>query len=232
MLLLQVNLHKIEEGVQELNGKMAHENEKLEQFSAVMSEVEGSFNEAKEANAAANKELEAKQEAFKAFERKDLKLREDMKHLGAKKKKTQQKKAKDEEKLKVRCPSFPSAPPLSQLSACSSSVPPARPPTRCVLTPHLICHGSQSTLAEAETLEQEVPELEEKGRSLTERQAEAEAKLEEMQSDIKGEVEQFSQKLQEVGSLSHPPRCCPLLVVKPPWCNGLRDPPSPCIRGP
>ncbi len=98
----QVNLLKIQEGVQELNIKMSHEKKKLAEFSLVMADVEGRFNEAKEINAALLKDLDAKQEAFKAFERKDLKLREDMKHLGAKKKKIQQKKSKDEEKSQVR----------------------------------------------------------------------------------------------------------------------------------
>lgn len=59
------------------------------------------YNQAKQENDQLSKELESKREQFKEFERKDIKLREDMKHLGAKKKKTTTKMSKDEEKMKA-----------------------------------------------------------------------------------------------------------------------------------
>ena len=46
-------------------------------------------------------ELEAASEEFRAFERQDIKFREDLKHLKAKVKKLQEKLARDEAKLQV-----------------------------------------------------------------------------------------------------------------------------------
>ena len=46
-------------------------------------------------------ELEAAGEEFRAFERQDIKFREDLKHLKAKVKKLQEKLARDEAKLQV-----------------------------------------------------------------------------------------------------------------------------------
>lgn len=48
------------------------------------------------------KELEAAHEEFKAYERKDIKLREDIKHLKVKAKKLKDKLQKDESKAQVR----------------------------------------------------------------------------------------------------------------------------------
>eukprot|EP00951_Prasinocladus_malaysianus_P043490 scaffold543753_cov38-Prasinocladus_malaysianus.AAC.1 len=50
---------------------------------------------------------------------------------------------------------------------------------------------------EADELESDVPKLEEESSVLATRLTEAESKLEEMQSDIRGEVEEYSKKLQE-----------------------------------
>ena len=47
------------------------------------------------------KELERANEEFKEFERKDIKYREDLKHLKAKLKKLQEKLAKDSAKMQV-----------------------------------------------------------------------------------------------------------------------------------
>ena len=49
------------------------------------------------------RELEAASEEFRAFERQDIKFREDLKHLKAKVKKLQEKLARDEAKLQVGC---------------------------------------------------------------------------------------------------------------------------------
>ena len=49
------------------------------------------------------KELERANEEFKEFERKDIKYREDLKHLKAKLKKLQDKLAKDSAKMRVCC---------------------------------------------------------------------------------------------------------------------------------
>ncbi len=49
------------------------------------------------------KELDRANEEFKEFERKDIKYREDLKHLKAKLKKLQDKLAKDSAKMQVCC---------------------------------------------------------------------------------------------------------------------------------
>lgn len=48
------------------------------------------------------KELERANEEFKEFERKDIKYREDLKHLKAKLKKLQEKLSKDSAKMQVK----------------------------------------------------------------------------------------------------------------------------------
>lgn len=53
------------------------------------------------------KELDAANERFKEYERKDVKLREDIKHLQAKHKKLRDKLAKDSAKAQARSPAFP-----------------------------------------------------------------------------------------------------------------------------
>lgn len=59
------------------------------------------YNESKEENDTILKGLEDKREQFKKLECKDIKLREDLKHLNSKSSKTQQKMSKDDKKMKV-----------------------------------------------------------------------------------------------------------------------------------
>lgn len=62
------------------------------------------FQAEKEGHSAVQKELDAANERFKEYERKDVKLREDVKHLTAKAKKLRDKLAKDAAKAQARIP--------------------------------------------------------------------------------------------------------------------------------
>lgn len=64
------------------------------------------FQKESKEHKAIQKELDAANERFKEYERKDVKLREDIKHLSAKQKKLLDKLAKDTTKAEVKCRSL------------------------------------------------------------------------------------------------------------------------------
>lgn len=59
------------------------------------------FKEEKREHGAVQRELDAANERFKEYERKDVKLREDAKHLGGKAKKLHEKQARDAARAQV-----------------------------------------------------------------------------------------------------------------------------------
>ena len=74
------------------------------------SHVHCRFQKESKEHKAIQKELDAANERFKEYERKDVKLREDVKHLSAKQKKLLDKLAKDTTKAEVKCQSSYIAP--------------------------------------------------------------------------------------------------------------------------
>lgn len=82
-----------------LDEKLAHEKAKCAEFTAALEVHEGRYNAVVSEHSAIQKELEAATSDFKEFERKDIKYREDLKHMKAKVKKLEDKVAKDSAKL-------------------------------------------------------------------------------------------------------------------------------------
>ena len=64
------------------------------------------FQKESKEHKAIQKELDAANERFKEYERKDVKLREDIKHLSTKQKRLLDKLAKDTTKAEVKCRSL------------------------------------------------------------------------------------------------------------------------------
>jgi len=151
----EVNMEKIGAGIEGLNERMAHEKEKLADYTDALRSLNDKYEEAKSETSKIVKSLELKRDTMKEFEQKDLKLQEDMKHLVAKKKKLTQKQTKDGAKTKT-------------------------------------------LLQEVQSLEQALPGLQESEKTTAAKLVDAETKLEGMHAEIKDEVEQYSQKLQQV----------------------------------
>jgi structural maintenance of chromosome 4 len=93
------NVEKIEGNIKKLEDKLAHEREKFKEYNDILRQHEDQYNAALAEHAAIQKDLESVQEEFKEFERKDIKHREDLKHLKAKIKKLDEKSAKDAGRL-------------------------------------------------------------------------------------------------------------------------------------
>ncbi|CAK0785709.1 hypothetical protein CVIRNUC_008920 [Coccomyxa viridis] len=97
----QKNIDKIQGNLAELEAKLKHEQEKFKSYSANMQDAETRFQKESKEHKAIQKELDAANERFKEYERKDVKLREDIKHLSAKQKKLLDKLAKDTTKAEA-----------------------------------------------------------------------------------------------------------------------------------
>lgn len=105
-MLAQVQTNKAQkavsqtkEKIDELEEKIAEEKEKCKDFAVAMEQEEARYNTAVEEHQKIEQELESATGEFKEFERKDIKYREDMKHLKAKLKKIEDKLLKDAAKL-------------------------------------------------------------------------------------------------------------------------------------
>ncbi|PSC72157.1 structural maintenance of chromosomes 4 [Micractinium conductrix] len=91
----QVNVEKIEGNVGKLEERLAHERQKFAQYDEVLKEHEARYNAVNVEYQGIAGELEKATGDFKEFERKDIKYREDLKHLKAKLKKLEDKSGKD-----------------------------------------------------------------------------------------------------------------------------------------
>jgi structural maintenance of chromosome 4 len=95
----QYNVGKIEANIGTLDEKLSHEKAKCAEFNAALEVHERRYNTVAAEHASIQRELEAATGEFKEFERKDIKYREDLKHLKSKLKKVEDKSAKDAAKL-------------------------------------------------------------------------------------------------------------------------------------
>ncbi|EFN54921.1 hypothetical protein CHLNCDRAFT_134635 [Chlorella variabilis] len=89
------NVDKIESNLARLEEKLAHEKEKFKDYDKALKEHEEKYNVVTGEHQVIAKELEKAHATFKEFERKDIKYREDLKHLKQKLKKVEEKMAKD-----------------------------------------------------------------------------------------------------------------------------------------
>ncbi|KAL0027544.1 hypothetical protein WJX77_009918 [Trebouxia sp. C0004] len=97
----QRNLTKIEGNVGDLDAKLKHEQEKFKTYNKDLKEAEKKFKDMSADHGSVAKELERANEEFKEFERKDIKYREDLKHLKAKLKRLQDRLAKDSARMQA-----------------------------------------------------------------------------------------------------------------------------------
>ncbi|KAK9829009.1 hypothetical protein WJX72_003379 [[Myrmecia] bisecta] len=95
----QRNLDTIERNLTELEAKLKHEQDKFRDYNRDLKTAEERYKGADGERGGIQSRLDACHEEFKAFERKDIKFREDLKHCRAKLKKTQDKLAKDTKKM-------------------------------------------------------------------------------------------------------------------------------------
>ncbi|KAK3270880.1 hypothetical protein CYMTET_20742 [Cymbomonas tetramitiformis] len=84
------NIAKIEGQKDEMRSKLEHERAKLEERNVGLAEVEKAYKVCSKEHEGIQKELEQTTKEFKEFERKDIKSREDLKHLKEKQKKNEQ----------------------------------------------------------------------------------------------------------------------------------------------
>ncbi|BDA46592.1 Structural maintenance of chromosomes protein 4 [Coccomyxa sp. Obi] len=97
----QRNIDKIQSNLVELEAKLKHEQEKFQTYGQDLKDAEKKYETERKEHGKIQKELDAANERFKEYERKDVKLREDIKHLQAKQKKLADKRAKDAAKSQV-----------------------------------------------------------------------------------------------------------------------------------
>eukprot|EP00884_Botryococcus_braunii_P019465 jgi/Botrbrau1/6201/Bobra.0344s0041.1 len=97
----RINLEQINVNIKALEGKLAHEKAKFQDFSKDMKETQKRFEAESVEHTRIQTELERAHEDFKSFERKDIKLREDIKHLKTKGKKLKDKLQKDAAKAEA-----------------------------------------------------------------------------------------------------------------------------------
>ncbi|EIE19557.1 RecF/RecN/SMC protein [Coccomyxa subellipsoidea C-169] len=97
----QRNIDKIASNLVELEAKLKHEQDKFQTYGQDLKDAESKFEAEKKEHGKMQKELDAANERFKEYERKDVKLREDIKHLLAKQKKLADKRSKDSAKAQV-----------------------------------------------------------------------------------------------------------------------------------
>ena len=82
----------------EVDAKLETEREKMGKYEGELKGMEKEYNAASKAHSKIAAELEKAKKDFESFERKDVKFREDMKHLKAKKKKAEDKLAAEAKK--------------------------------------------------------------------------------------------------------------------------------------
>ena len=92
------NVEKIEENIASLEEKLAEEKEKCRAYTENLSKFEAEFNQKNDAFNEIQKELGIATAEFKEFEKKDIKHREDIKHVKVKLRKAQDKADKDNKK--------------------------------------------------------------------------------------------------------------------------------------
>ena len=93
------NVDKIQGNITTLEEKLAHEKAKCAEYNAGLEVFETKYNTVVGEHGAIQKELEAASSEFKEFERKDIKYREDIKHMKTKLKKLEDKSNKDASRL-------------------------------------------------------------------------------------------------------------------------------------
>ncbi|KAI3438320.1 hypothetical protein D9Q98_000754 [Chlorella vulgaris] len=89
------NTDKIASNLSLLAERLDHERQKFQQYDVVLKEHEQKFTAVNGEHSAIAAELEKAHANFREFERKDIKYREDLKHLKAKLKKAEEKLGKD-----------------------------------------------------------------------------------------------------------------------------------------
>lgn len=92
---IQQNIDKVGSNVETLSSKLKEEGEKCAAFTEMLSKYERRYDEENEELGALKASMTAATEEFKAFERKDIKYREDIKHMKTKLAKEQAKAEKD-----------------------------------------------------------------------------------------------------------------------------------------
>lgn len=92
------NVNKLAENIASLEEKLVLEKEKCKEYTQELDAYEKKYSAADDSLAAVKKDLEDATLEFKEFERKDIKYREDIKHLKVKLKKVEDKAAKDMKK--------------------------------------------------------------------------------------------------------------------------------------
>lgn len=95
----KINVDKIQGNISTLEEKLAHEKAKCAEYTADLEVHEAKYNSVSKEYAGIQKELETASSDFKEFERKDIKYREDIKHIKSKLKKLEDKASKDANKL-------------------------------------------------------------------------------------------------------------------------------------
>ena len=93
------NVKQIEENIRTLREKLEAEKSKCAEYTAGLEVHENKYNAVATEHASIQKELETSTGDFKEFERKDIKYREDIKHMKAKLKKLEDKTTKDAVRL-------------------------------------------------------------------------------------------------------------------------------------
>lgn len=95
----QGNVEHIDINISKLEQKLDHEREKFKQYNDCLKEHEEKYNAIAAQHGSIQKELDNAQEEFKNFEKKDIKYREDIKHLKSKIERLETKAAKDKARL-------------------------------------------------------------------------------------------------------------------------------------
>lgn len=95
----QRSVDDILKNIENLEAKLQQEKDKRKECAAALAEHETRYNAASKEYSSIQRELENASDEFKEFERKDIKFREDIKHIKAKIKKLEDKESKDTAKL-------------------------------------------------------------------------------------------------------------------------------------